>query len=165
MAIIDGKIKCHRCRELLPLDNFSPSRVKRGSGECRSCMYLAKKNYESNNRDKVNKRAATYRNNKGLEWRRQIKSRVSAEKVKCYNLRRYGITIEQYNMLLEFQDGACAVCKRTENSDGKMLYVDHCHDTGAIRGLLCRKCNTGIGLLGDSVDGIEKALNYLRGSI
>lgn len=74
--------------------------------------------------------------------------------------RLYGITLEAYEALLEAQDGCCAVCG-TRPTKKMSLCVDHDHETGLIRGLLCGSCNKGIGLLGDSVDGLERAIRYL----
>lgn len=54
----------------------------------------------------------------------------------------------------------CAVCGKPEQ--GRRLNIDHDHVTGLVRGLLCRKCNAGIGLLGDTPEGVEAALEYLR---
>jgi hypothetical protein len=65
-----------------------------------------------------------------------------------------------YTRLYEEQKGVCAKCGKT-NDDGVSLAVDHCHTTGTIRGLLCRKCNVGIGLLGDNIEGLQAALDYL----
>ena len=75
-------------------------------------------------------------------------------------LRIYGLTPEQYDALLQQQDGVCAICRETCRT-GQRLSVDHDHATGRIRGLLCRNCNLGIGHLGDSADRIASALAYL----
>lgn len=63
--------------------------------------------------------------------------------------------------------GVCAICGKPEThgngkSSIKLLAVDHCHTTGKIRGLLCHKCNLGIGHLDDSIDRLEAAINYLE---
>ncbi len=81
-----------------------------------------------------------------------------------YILKRFGLSPEEYQLLLEKQDGRCAICDRTpeEVDDGRMLAVDHDHETGEIRGLLCRPCNTGIGQLGDNPARIKRALDYLE---
>lgn len=77
---------------------------------------------------------------------------------KHHNLKyRYGITEEQYNQLHLTQKGKCAICKQDAS-----LYVDHCHKEGQIRGLLCCNCNTGIGLLKESKDNLERAIEYLK---
>lgn len=75
--------------------------------------------------------------------------------------RDYGITLEEYGQLLKNQGYKCAICGSTEN-EGKNLAVDHCHDTNTIRGLLCNKCNRGIGLLRDSQEILLSAVEYLR---
>lgn len=77
---------------------------------------------------------------------------------------KYGITVEDYNDLLSKQEGRCAICRRLPIEDpmGHDLAVDHDHETGRIRGLLCRHCNIGIGKLGDNISGLELALAYLR---
>lgn len=70
---------------------------------------------------------------------------------------RYGITEAQYAEILEGQSGKCAVCRRYA-----VLVVDHDHYTGAVRGLLCSRCNVSIGGLGDTAEALEIALAYLR---
>ena len=74
--------------------------------------------------------------------------------------REFGISEKEYNEILRSQNGVCAICKKSGN--GKYLAVDHDHISGKVRGLLCQKCNTGIGLLGDNRDSLEKALEYLK---
>lgn len=74
---------------------------------------------------------------------------------------QYGITTADYRRLLAGQDGACAVCRRPP-AGAFDLEVDHDHRTGAVRGLLCRACNNGIGKLGDSAAGVRAALAYLE---
>lgn len=68
----------------------------------------------------------------------------------AYYLRTYGITREQYNKLLLGQDGKCAICRRPEpGGRGDYFHIDHDHATNRIRGLLCYRCNTILGLLHD----------------
>lgn len=75
----------------------------------------------------------------------------------------YGIEPEEYDAMLEAQGGHCAICPATEPGGGKAFFpVDHCHVTGRKRGLLCDRCNRGIGLLGDDVEVVESAASYLR---
>ena len=77
--------------------------------------------------------------------------------------RHYGISLQEARELLEFQDNECAICCNELDLDKpRGFYVDHDHDTGEVRGLLCCGCNTGLGQLGDSIEGIENALNYLK---
>ena len=78
-------------------------------------------------------------------------------------MRKYGITLEQYNAMLAAQGGVCALCKMPGRF-GKYdkLDVDHCHETGRVRGLLCITCNHALGILGDNVEALEKAIKYLK---
>lgn len=73
---------------------------------------------------------------------------------------RYGITVEQYNSLVDKQNGTCAICQQPPKK--QFLYVDHCHETGRIRGLLCAGCNAALGVFKDSVEMLERAIGYLN---
>jgi hypothetical protein len=79
--------------------------------------------------------------------------------------RRYGIGIDRYNEMLAEQNGSCAICGKAEGNEirGKVvaLAVDHCHDTGKIRALLCSNCNTALGLFNDDVALLAKARAYV----
>ena len=76
--------------------------------------------------------------------------------------RKYGITLEQYNQMFADQNGNCGICKRNQSEFTIALCVDHCHATGAVRGLLCMGCNTALGHLNDDPELVQSALNYLR---
>lgn len=79
----------------------------------------------------------------------------------------YGITLDDYNLLLEKQNGKCAICKLEERildpriQQTKRLAVDHNHDTGQVRGLLCGNCNKNLGVL-ENQDFVSRAANYLK---
>lgn len=75
----------------------------------------------------------------------------------------YGITIEDFEKLSADQGDACKVCLSPASSNRfGALYVDHCHSTGRIRGLLCSNCNTAIGLLRDCPDRLSAAIKYIE---
>lgn len=76
--------------------------------------------------------------------------------------RMYGITKEQYDELLAFQNNKCAICGKTQEPDGRRLAIDHCHTTGKVRGILCNNCNNGLGSFGDNIEGMLKAIEYLK---
>jgi hypothetical protein len=74
------------------------------------------------------------------------------------------LTVEQYMALYASQEGRCAICalvRPTFGNGRKGLAPDHCHETGVIRGLLCFRCNTALGVFGDSAKGLERAMHYL----
>jgi hypothetical protein len=83
-----------------------------------------------------------------------------------YNLKKYGLTFDDYNKLFIEQNESCKICKRhiSEVNKGKkkVLCVDHCHTTNLVRGLLCDKCNRGIGLFNDNIEMLERAIQYLK---
>lgn len=75
--------------------------------------------------------------------------------------RKYGITLEEYEQKLEDQGGVCAICGKPDEVEGRRMAIDHCHDTGAVRGLLCGNCNRGLGNFQDSHQLVAKAAEYL----
>lgn len=97
---------------------------------------------------------------KNREWHNSNKKILKSRKLKC----KYGITLDEYNDILESQDYSCAICNTNHKEFSRMLAVDHCHTTGNIRGLLCSKCNTAIGLLNDDTDIMSNAILYLEGA-
>ncbi len=94
--------------------------------------------------------------------------RANPEKARSYRKnerdlrfrRVFGITLEDYERILEEQGGLCVICKGKDNS--KRLAVDHCHTTGKVRGLLCSRCNQGLGLFDDDEKKLRLAIKYLK---
>lgn len=91
---------------------------------------------------------------------------------KCYNMEsklgKYKITESDYNNMLQRQGGLCALCQKESvgyidkyTKMGKPLVIDHCHKTGGVRGLLCSRCNYGLGMFKDDVVLLCKAIEYL----
>lgn len=99
-------------------------------------------------------------------WRKAHPERLKAHRLKAV----YGITEEEYDRLLAEQGGVCAICGEPETVDAvnqhgttlSRLCVDHNHETGQIRGLLCRRCNLGLGHLGEDVARLRSAITYLE---
>lgn len=85
-----------------------------------------------------------------------------------YALRkRFQLTTAEYDKMFHAQNGVCAICKKKEVDRSKLgklkwLSVDHCHKTGMIRGLLCRKCNAAIGMMDESAALMTRAAEYLQ---
>jgi hypothetical protein len=76
-------------------------------------------------------------------------------------LRVYGISMEEYNLMKEKQNGKCAICHIDEKELDRELAVDHCHTTGVVRGLLCSKCNLLLGQIQDNKETVKRMLAYL----
>ena len=102
------------------------------------------------------------------EKRREISNRHSkTEKckrtlVKNWLASKYNLTEEQYQDLWDKQEGLCAVCGREEEETNQRLHVDHNHTDNVVRGLLCGKCNRGIGMFNEEEPLLQKAIDYLR---
>jgi hypothetical protein len=93
------------------------------------------------------------------EKAREYERRHAGQRMTSYLRRKYNITKVDYDTFMIAQRGLCAICGGCNKKH--RLSVDHCHSSGKVRGLLCKKCNTAIGLLKDSVAMLEKALAYL----
>ncbi len=114
-----------------------PSGNRRGT--CRKCQYARAKG----------KGYATY----GVKTSRQQRNAEMKY--------RYGITRKEHDTLHREQKGCCKICGVHEN-DSSTLHIDHCHSTGKVRGLLCRRCNMGLGHFKDSVSNLMNAIKYLK---
>ena len=91
------------------------------------------------------------------EYYREYQRKWHEKKKDATLMRMYGITKDDYDRMVIEQDGRCAICNRTEGT----LVIDHCHEKGHVRALLCNKCNLGLGLFGDSPDLLVSAAMYL----
>ncbi len=99
------------------------------------------------------------------EERGRLNRAKSCGSGRAYRLKyRHGITIEQYEHMLEEQEHLCAICQRYPKSNLKNpWHVDHDHTTGKVRGILCHSCNTALGNFNDDPVILERALEYLKG--
>ena len=156
---------CCRCHEARPLDGYHNNRrTKDGKGVwCKSCQadyYKKRGEYRTSNgpcRDH-GVPAATCPRCPVMDW--------------AGTLRKHKLTAEQYETMLNAQNGGCAICGRTPKDFAKAknnyrlrrLAVDHDHATGKIRGILCGNCNTAIGKAQDSPEVLERMAEYLRAS-
>lgn len=98
------------------------------------------------------------------EWRKRNPEQVLSREL----VRHYGITLEQYLEMHDAQNGVCAVCSKPETTvdnrtkEVRRLAVDHCHSAGKIRSLLCSRCNTVLGQVGDDTSVLAAMVGYLK---
>ena len=97
---------------------------------------------------------------KQAEWRKNNPDKHRAIETRKRLKASYGMTIAQWDALFEGQGRKCAICPATE-PDGRGWHVDHCHDTGKVRGILCCKCNIGLGHFRDNSELLTAAIKYL----
>ena len=81
-----------------------------------------------------------------------------------YIKKKYGIDRTEYDILLAAQNHSCAICGENLGVDTKNIHVDHCHNTGKNRGLLCHPCNIMIGMARDKIEVLHNAVRYLQES-
>ena len=127
-----------------------------------------KKQYYLENKDSISE----YSKKHYIENKECIKKRVrkyrlnNPDKLKNAALKhKFGITLNEYSVLLSKQKHRCAICKSfgVGRKNAKYFHVDHDHETGKVRGLLCSKCNTALGLFNEDVTALKKAIKYLDG--
>ena len=136
---------CTGCQHKKPLSEFFSRGGKLAhlyKSQCKSCMQAKRLEWGQQNCDHLN------------DWRR------NNWVVTNRRLRRRGATQEMYNAMYEAQKGCCALCNGPEEKF-TWLCIDHDHETGKIRGLLCPNCNRGLGLLKDSASLLQKAAEYI----
>jgi hypothetical protein len=163
--------RCAKCKLEKPLDNFStnPRSSDGRYSYCYECARAIKKAYFETRpeaRERQRKHARAY----AADHRKEACKRASEHYYKnksrhfATRLRREcGLSIEQYDVLHEHQQGVCAICRRKcSNTKMTRLCVDHDHNTNQIRGLLCNNCNRAIGLLQDNTDVLAAAIEYLQ---
>ena len=99
-----------------------------------------------------------------MPWRSNgVARKQTPERAWAYSLKRlYGITVEEYQTLLEKQKGTCALCDKTPEDNGRRLCVDHDHSSGVIRGLLCLYCNKYVVGRHRDADLLRRVADYLE---
>jgi len=148
---------CTKCKEEKLLDCFynHPDGKFGKDSKCKECQKRVFKEYQKKNKEYFARHSQEYRDRNGNTY----KERARNSKYKM----TYGITVEDYNTMFKEQEGKCLICKGTDSfSRSKHLHVDHCHKTGKVRGLLCNKCNQGIGAFNDNIKLLEVAITYLN---
>lgn len=127
---------CTICGETKQIDDFSLLKKDKPyrQGECKVCK---------------NKKKDVMRRTTGKEKNKKLKQ-------------VFGITIDDYNKILEQQENKCKICGKEAKTLNKNLSVDHCHATGKIRGLLCTHCNSLLGFALDNTSILENAIKYLK---
>lgn len=142
---------CTACGQVKPTTQFYKRKVSKDGlqNHCKPCS---------------NERIARKRANNREYMRSYMKSDAGKTAVRRHRLKKnYGLSLQEFNELLSAQSFSCACCGTTEpKGNSNQWHVDHCHETGAVRGLLCNACNIGIGCLGDDLQGVRNALKYLE---
>ena len=146
--------RCCRCRGFFTVDQFY-RRKNSSDGRHSWCVRCCR----------------SYKSAVGQRRKRQARRKLQAVEIRQAEnrdvvLRRYGLTLDDYQQLLDAQRGLCGICRQPEtamrNGRPMNLAVDHCHKTSRIRGLLCLRCNNVLGHAGDRVEVLLAAVRYLQ---
>jgi hypothetical protein len=137
--------KCLDCEVTKPIEDFPKAGAGRYRHRCKPCYNTAQARWREDNPDKIRE-----------SWRKAHGKYYSTDKRRNKTLRAYGLNENTYNDLFDEQAGRCKIC------DGELpLVVDHDHKTNIIRGLLCNKCNVGLGCFDDDLERLASAIKYL----
>ena len=143
---IDGfRCDCKLCRVAKKKKDYN-----RETKKCSSCNKILPNNSEFFHRHR----------GKYARTRSVCKTCHKQKQYEAHVLKQYGITIQQFNDLVDKQHSKCAICGRVEK-----LVVDHNHETKTVRGLLCNNCNRGLGFFQDNVNILTTATKYLNDNL
>jgi hypothetical protein len=135
--------------------------LKEGKAYCKACDSTKDINEFSNDRHAFRRISRYCKSCNSKKGKRRYKN--APDKYRNYSLlKKFGITLLDYQLRLKQQNGGCAICGKSEKENRKMLAIDHDHSTNKIRGILCDSCNKGLGLLGDTPSRLESAWRYLN---
>lgn len=142
--------KCTKCEKCKPISSYTiDNRYNRPMSICKRCRSEA---------------ARLWRKSKPNYEKDRYKS-IKMETRERHLIRKYGINLDGYKALLLSQNGMCAICSAPESHQyNRVFHVDHCHFSGAVRGLLCRGCNHMLGAVMDDTNVLLRAIKYLETS-
>ena len=177
-------LRCKACRQIKRIGRAYKCRVHGEltpdeanlQGGCLKCKREYAKNYKKNNKHKIKKRVQEDREKNPEKWKKiyKVQYKKDCEKYGALlSLKKVcdsrGITIEEYQEMVNKQDNKCAICfqkeaRKDSRKSGEFLRlcIDHCHKTNKVRGLLCHACNTAIGKFKDSTVTMLRAIRYIK---
>lgn len=145
--------KCSKCEKHKNLDEFY--RDKRSSqGVSAWCVECQKNYFRTDPRRKT-----TLKKYRATE---RCKTQQKHAQRKLHLKTKFNMSVNDYENMMLKQNSNCAICGINQSEISKKLCIDHCHQTGKIRGLLCNNCNSGIGMFNDSITLLASAKEYLK---
>jgi len=165
-SLDDVERMCSWCGDVKSASDFRVSNNRYGNPQrstaCRPCESLRAMKRQ---RAITPERAAALREARA-SYVAELRATNCAKKRDRHLQKKYGISHSDYEQMLDAQGGVCAICKVSEpqNQSKGRMNVDHCHSTGLVRGLLCDRCNKGLGAFADNIDLLLTAVSYLSKS-
>jgi len=155
--------KCSLCGYRKPLESYYTNKKSKDglTARCADCCRLANAEYRACNVETVAKRKADYRRrNRDMlraYYRRYDEAHREERRIKA-KLYKYGLTRDEYVALLKTAGGKCQICKQKCDK----LQIEHCHVSGTVRGLVCRRCNKGLAVFKDCKKTVAAAAKFLN---
>ncbi len=155
--------RCTKCGELKPRTEFYPAPGCRDGlrGECKSCHIAKSKAWYARNRDEsiayVKRWQQTHPEHM-REYRQRNRDRRALQMRRLHLRRRFGMTLEDYDNVLAAQGGGCAICG-DKPVEGQSMHIDHKGE--AVRGILCVRCNNGLGQYKETPELLLRAAEYI----
>jgi len=132
---------CPSCKKEKDISCFYKNKANKSgyASQCKVCFKLSQTKFKESNPQR----------HREIDFKSRLK-------------RRYGISLNTHEEILSSQEYKCAICKVSKCSSGLQFSVDHCHETGKVRGLLCCLCNKGLGSFKDNTAFLKEAIQYLE---
>lgn len=162
---VNGRKECSSCHKVKPISEFNKDKNRSDylSRYCKQCCNEYSKEWRKNNK------------NYHQEWSQanpgvcsKIVNKWKKNNPQYYYSQTYGLTNHEAKVVQKIvKTSRCAICGiEAKNIDygrrKKMLFIDHCHNSQEVRGLLCDKCNRGLGYFNDDIDLLKKAIKYIE---
>jgi hypothetical protein len=173
--------RCSHCQRMLPAGRFAANKSRRDGlqANCRGCAAefyrqrreavgkVVRERVDTPDGHKLCRRCGEVKPHAGWDRNSSASDGLSTRCKACRAIegreghlkRQYGITVAERDAMIESQMRICSICLTHP-----AVHVDHCHETGRVRGVLCFNCNSGIGKLGDDPDTLRRAIAYLEGN-
>jgi hypothetical protein len=173
--------RCAKCKTEKPLSEFHKRSARKGGVQsmCKQCTYerwllkSADPNYRAHHANKCRQRREAFTEDQRREYldraaysARLRRQNMTPDEKQAWALNRkaknYGTSVDEISNILSQQNQSCAICRTPfKGKCGREVHIDHDHDSGQVRGVLCRLCNPGLGYFRDNVDLMRHAIRYL----
>ena len=157
--------RCSKCGELKSLDQYYAAKGCRDGlrGDCKSCFAARAKARYAEKSDEIKAYVKRWQQENAeyvRAYRKRRRQEIRGLGRNAYLKRVFGITLEDFEAMLSAQGGGCAICGRAA-PEGTSLHVDHDHETGVVRGLLCFTCNGALGMFTENEEYLARATDYV----
>jgi len=156
--------QCSKCKNKLPLSDFyQRTNANSHHSACKVCERIMAKDWYERNKEKATTKVKEWRQ-KNIDAVKRYRTENRQKNYRQELVRKYGVELTWFDEKLKTQGNVCVCCKRQFEFGNKQTtpHVDHCHSTGKVRGILCNRCNTVLGLCEDNKELFKNLIGYLE---